>query len=70
LVGGKGANLDNIRARLVSFTAVDDAGKRIFTNEDAIALGQKSATALERCVKVAQKLNRLTEEELDNLVKN
>ena len=70
MVGGKGANLDNIRARLVSFTAVDDAGKRIFTNEDAIALGQKSATALERCVKVAQKLNRLTEEELDNLVKN
>ncbi len=70
LVGGKGANLDNIRARLVAFTAVDDQGKRLFSNEDAIALGQKSATALERCVKVAQKLNRLTEQELDDLVKN
>jgi hypothetical protein len=70
LVGGKGANLENIRARLVSFTAVDEQGKRIFNNEDAVELGKKSATALERCVKVAQKLNRLTEEELDNLVKN
>jgi hypothetical protein len=70
LVGGKGANLDNIRARLVAFTAVDDQGKRLFSNEDAIVLGQKSATALERCVKVAQKLNRLTEQELDDLVKN
>jgi len=70
LVGGKGANRDNIRARLVSFTAVDDQGKRLFSNEDAIVLGQKSATALERCVKVAQKLNRLTEQELDDLVKN
>ena len=70
LVGGKGANLENIRARLVAFTAVDEEGKRIFTNEDASSLGQKSATALERCVKVAQKLNRLTEQELDDLVKN
>jgi hypothetical protein len=70
LVGGKGANLDNIRARLVSFTAVDEQGKRIFNNDDAIALGQKSATALERCVKVAQRLNRLTEQDLDDLVKN
>ncbi len=70
LVGGKGANLDNIRARLVAFTAVDDQGKRLFSNEDAIVLGQKSATAGERCVKVAQKLNRLTEQELDDLVKN
>lgn len=70
LVATKGTNLDNIRARLVAFTAVGEDGKRIFTNEDAALLGQKSSTALERCVKVAQKLNRLTEEELDNLSKN
>ncbi len=70
LIGGKGNNLENIRARLVAFTAVDEEGKRIFSNDDANALGQKSSTALERCVKVAQKLNRLTEQELDDLVKN
>mgnify|MGYP000013993211 CR=1 FL=1 len=70
LVVAKGTNLDNIRARLVAFTAVGEDGKRIFSNEDAALLGQKSSTALERCVKAAQKLNRLTEEELDNLSKN
>jgi hypothetical protein len=70
LIGGKGTNLENIRARLVSFTAVDEDGKRIFSNQDAELLGNKSSTALERCVKVAQRLNRLTEQELDNLSKN
>jgi hypothetical protein len=70
LVATKGTNLANIRARLVAFTAVGEDDKRIFSNEDADLLGQKSATALERCVKVAQKLNRLTEEELESLSKN
>lgn len=70
LVGGKGSSLDNIRARLVAFTAVGEDGKRLFSNDDALLLGNKSATALERCVKVAQKLNRLTEADLDDLAKN
>lgn len=70
LVSSKGNNLDNIRARLVAFTAVDEDGKRIFSDDDAYDLGQKSASALERCVKVAQKLNRLTESDLEDLSKN
>jgi hypothetical protein len=70
LMATKGVSLDNIRARLVAFTAVGEDGKRLFNNEDALLLGEKSATALERCVKVAQKINRLTESDLDELVKN
>jgi hypothetical protein len=70
LLENKSTNLANIRARLVAFTAVGEDGKRIFSNEDADLLGEKSSTALDRCVKMAQKLNRLTEEELDNLSKN
>jgi hypothetical protein len=70
LMTSKGSSLDNIRARLVAFTAVGDDGKRLFTNEDAELLGQKSATALERCVKIAQKVNRLTESDLEDLAKN
>lgn len=70
LVSDKGTNLVNIRARLVAFTAVGEDGKRIFTNDDADLLGQKSSTALERCAKTAQKLNRLTNEDLDDLAKN
>lgn len=70
LMDSKGVSLQNIRARLVAFTAVGEDGKRIFTDSDAELLGQKSATALERCVKVAQKLNRLTEADLEDLSKN
>lgn len=70
LVTNKGASLDNIRARLVAFTAVGEDGKRLFSNEDAELLGEKSGSALERCVKVAQKINRLTESDLDEMVKN
>lgn len=66
----KGSSLDNIRARLVAFTAVGEDGKRLFSDEDAELLGQKSASALERCVKVAQKINRLTESDLEDLSKN
>ena len=70
LTSSKAVNLANIRARLVAFTAVDENGVRLFSNDDAELLGQKSASALERCVKVAQKLNRLTESELEDLSKN
>lgn len=63
---GKGkVNLKNVRARLVSRTAVDEHGQLLFSLEDVEALGAKSAAALDRCAKVAQRLNKLTEEELE-----
>lgn len=64
------ASMDNIRARLVVATAIDEQGKPLFAREDIEALGRKSAVALDRCVRVAQRLNRLTAGELDDLVKN
>ena len=70
LINNKGASLENIRARLVAFTAVGEDGKRLFANEDVELLGNKSGAALERCVKVAQKINRLTEGDLEDLSKN
>lgn len=71
LVGPKGtANTANIRARLVAACAVDENGIRLFADSDAEALGMKSAAALERCVKVAQKLNRLTEADLEDVKGN
>jgi hypothetical protein len=67
LVGQKGkANIVNIRARLIAACAVDEAGNRLFSDDDAEALGKKSAAALDRCAKVAQKLNRLTEADLED----
>jgi hypothetical protein len=70
LVSGKGVSLTNIRARLFAMTACDEDGNRLFTSEDVQALGKKSGAALDRCVKVAQRLNRLTENDLEDLTKN
>jgi len=70
LVESKSANLSNLRARLVAATAMDEAGNRLFTGADVEALGKKSGAALERCVRAAQKLNRLTQSDLDELAKN
>lgn len=70
LVSGKTVSLANIRARLVAATLVDESGNRLFSNADVGALGKKSAAALERCVKVAQRLNKLTESDLEELSKN
>jgi hypothetical protein len=70
LVSNKAVSLENIRARLFAATAIDEKGERLFNEKDVVALGKKSAAALDRCVKVAQKLNRLTEDELEDLSKN
>lgn len=66
-IAGKGGRPDvsNIRARLVAACAVDESGARLFTDADAEALGSKSAAAIERCAKVAQRLNGLTAEDVE-----
>lgn len=70
LIRNKEGNMDNIRARLVAMSAVDEKGNRLFSDSDVDVLGKKSASALDRCVRVAQKLNKLTESELEELSKN
>ncbi len=62
--GGK-VNMANIRARLVVACAVDEAGNRLFSDGDAVALGAKSGAALERCAKIAQRINSLTEKDIE-----
>lgn len=47
----------NMRARLVAMTCVDEAGKKLFTQKDVAALGEKSARALDRIVDVAVRLS-------------
>jgi hypothetical protein len=56
---------ENHRSRLLVFCMVDEAGNRIFSDEDVEALGRKSAPALERCVQAARILNLLSEAELE-----
>jgi len=70
LLDGKNVNMANVRARLVVLTAIGDDGKRIFADTDANALGEKSASALDRVYGVAQRLNGLTAADVEDLAKN
>lgn len=59
-------DLTNIRAKLCSLTIVDEAGEKIFSEEDIIELAKKSAAALNRVSRVAQKLNVIGADDGDN----
>lgn len=55
----------NGRAMLAAYCIVDDAGKRMFEESDIEALGAKSWIALERVVSAAQKLNKMTDADIE-----
>ncbi len=63
-------NLRNIRAKLVALCCVDENGNRLFKDEDAEALGRKSAAALNRVFEVAQRLSGLRPEDVEELAGN
>jgi hypothetical protein len=58
---------ENVRARLVSLSVVDEEGKRMFAEKDVLALGDKSAAALNRVFDVAQRLSALTNRDVEVL---
>ena len=60
-------NFQNMRARLVALVVVDKAGKHLFGKNDVIELGNKNAKALDRVFTVAQKLNGITPEDVEEL---
>jgi len=62
-------NLKNIRAKLLVRTIVDESGQRIFSDADAGELGKKSASVLSRLYEIAQKINGLREEDVEELGK-
>lgn len=69
---GKETNVDmaNIRAKLCALAIRDENGERLFTDDEAEALGQKSALVLDRIFTVAQRLSGLSKVDVDGLVKN
>lgn len=62
--------IENVRAKLVVSAVIGEDGKPLFTVADVEALGAKSAAALDRVARVAQRLNRLTEAELEATLGN
>jgi len=63
-------NMQNMRARLVAACVLDEKGGRMFSDADVEALGKKSSAALERVCKVAQRLNGLGDDDLEELKGN
>ena len=62
---GKEGRLENVRARLVSLAVCDESGERLFADADIAALGSKSAKALDRVFAVAQGLNGIGSDQVD-----
>lgn len=60
-------NWDNMRAKLVAFSCVDSEGNLLFRQADVVELGKKSGRALGRVFDVAQRINGITDEEVEAL---
>ncbi len=63
-------NLDNIRARFAAMCVVDEEGARLFSDDEAAVLGDKSAAVLDRIFGTAQRLNGMTSDDVDELAGN
>jgi hypothetical protein len=63
-------HMQNIRAKLCAISIRDAEGKRMFDPSDVKALGDKSASALQRIFEVAQRLSGLTTDDVESLAKN
>lgn len=67
---GDNSGVQNIRARLVAWCAVDEKGGRIFKDSDVARLGNKSAVALNRVFEVAQRLSGMTPSDIEEMAGN
>lgn len=67
---GTSANLDNLRARLVVLSLCDEDGERIFKDSDAIELGKKNATVVNRLFDVARSMSGMTDADVQELEGN
>ncbi len=65
-----GMNMQNIRAKLAAATIIDDTGNLLFDETDIAKLGNKSCAALDRVFAAAQRLNLITNDDVDVLAKN
>lgn len=67
---GDGVPMPNTRARYVGLCLCDAKGVRLFSDSEVDKLGKRSSAALDRIFGAAQKLNGLTDEDVEELVGN
>lgn len=63
-------DLRNLRARFAARCVVDESGNRVFTDEQIVRLGAKSAKVLDRICNVAKRLNAFSDADERELAKN
>jgi hypothetical protein len=61
---------DGMRAKLLVKCLIDEAGGRLFTDQDAPALGAKNGSVIDRLYDVASRLSGLSDEEKKELEGN
>lgn len=61
---------ENTRAKLLSKTLCDEQGMLLFSDADVQKLGEKNAGALDRIYEVAQRMNGMRPDDLEQKVKN
>jgi len=66
----KGVSYDNARAKLLVRCIVDEHGERLFRDDDADALGAKSAVVLDRLFAIASRLSGLSPGDVQELLGN
>jgi hypothetical protein len=60
----------DVAMHLVVMSCVDEAGNKLFTENDVTALKEKNASAIALICEEAQKLNDMSKEDMENLAKN
>ncbi|ROO51466.1 hypothetical protein EDC02_6344 [Micromonospora sp. Llam0] len=60
-------NMRNARAKLIVLCAVDDAGRKMFTEDDISALSRKNAKPLDRIYDACQRIAGLSDDDVDEL---
>ena len=68
--GKRMPDMNNLRAKLLAATIVDEDDQQMFSAADLSALGGKSAVALDRLFTVAQRLNGMSADAVEATVKN
>ena len=68
-VGGN-KSVDMVRAKLVAKCLCDEDGNRLFTEQEIPALGEKSASVLDKLFTACMKLNRFTKDDVEDLAGN
>lgn len=67
---GQSVSMLDVRAKLLTLTIVDVAGNSQFSLGDVVLLGRKSAAAADRVFEVSKKLSRVSDEDVEEIIKN